>query len=57
MNFIKQIVGKFFSGIIICLGIQVGSDLYKKLKDPYEKAKLKKRFTKIKDAIFKKEEE
>ena len=52
----KNILKAFLYGAVTAFGIQAGKDAFGKLKDPCNKAKIKKKFTKIKD-FFSKDEE
>lgn len=52
----KNMFKKFFCGVVTAIGIEVGIDTYRKLKNPVVRVNIKKRFNKIKDAIVNKEE-
>lgn len=52
----KGIFKTFLYGAVTAFGIQAGIDAFNKLKNPVNKAKIKNRFIKIKDAIFSKGE-
>lgn len=48
---IKGIVGALMMGAAMTIGCLAGTDVYCKLKDPYERAKIKNKFNKVKDAL------
>jgi hypothetical protein len=50
---IKGIVGTFVLGAAMTIGCLAGTDAYNKLKDPCERAKIKSKFNKVKDALKK----
>lgn len=52
----RNIFKTFLYGAVTAFGIQAGIDCYKKLKNPCNRKKIKNKFIKIKDAIFKKDE-
>ena len=52
----KNIFKRFWCGVITAIGIEVGIDIYRKLKNPVTRANIKKKYIKIKDAITNKEE-
>lgn len=53
----KNLFSRFLAGVVTALGVSFGIDAYKKFKDPVWRVNTKKKFTKIKDAIIKKDEE
>ena len=52
----KNIFKSFLYGAITALGVQVGIELFQKVKNPVTRVNIKKRFIKIKDAVIGKEE-
>lgn len=52
---------RFIGVVVLGIGMELGTVLVKEgvqiAKDPYKKATIKRKFNKIKDAIFKKDEE
>jgi hypothetical protein len=56
VSFMKKLFKRFCCGVVTAIGIEVGLDTYRKLKNPANRVKLKKRFIRIRDAITGKEE-
>lgn len=52
----KNLFKRFCCGVVTAIGIEVGIDTYRKLKNPVNRVKIKKKIIKIKDAITSKEE-
>jgi hypothetical protein len=52
----KNIFKTFLCGAVMAFGVQVGIDLFQKVKNPVTRVNIKKRFIKIKDAVTGKEE-
>jgi hypothetical protein len=52
----KNMFKRFFCGVVTAIGIEVGIDTYRKLKNPVTRVNIKKRFVRVKDAITNKEE-
>lgn len=53
----KNVFKRFLCGVITAIGVSFGIDAYKKMKNPVVRTKIKKKFIRIKDAVFNKEEE
>lgn len=52
----KKLINSFLCAGVIAAGYLAGSDVYHKLKDPYERAKIKRKIQNVKDAIIEKKE-
>ena len=56
-----MIIKRIAAAILLGVGMELGTCLAKEgvqiAKDPYKRAAIKQKFNKVKDAIFKKEEE
>ena len=51
----KNLFRTFLNGAIMAIGTMFGIEIFNKVKDPVSRVKMKKKFIKIKDAIFNKE--
>lgn len=52
----KKVLGPIFYGALAAVGACVGQDVYHRMRDPYERSKLKRKVQNIKQTILKKEE-
>lgn len=52
----KRIFNIFLTWLAIAFGYKTGVELFETLKHPWKRAAFKRKFKKIKDAIFEKEE-
>ena len=52
----KNLIKTFLYGATMAFGTMAGMSLFSELHDPVSRKKIKKKFVRVKDAIFKKEE-
>lgn len=53
----KKLLHSVISGFGVALGVSLFNKLIRVAKDPVKRAQMKKKFTNIKNEVFKKEEE